>query len=376
MSDKLKRDITEEAFFALLRAGLWEKDFDVSIHGMVDYTKIYTLAKGQTVVGIIAAGMEHMQGVDIPKHFKFLFAGRSMSIENRNKDMNIFLGNLSDKMRNAGIYQLLLKGQGIAQCYERPLWRTSGDIDFFLNNADYEKAKAFLSPMANWIKTEGRYKQEYVASIKPWTVELHGTMRCGLSSKMDKVLDEISYDVFNCKKHRTWRNGESQIFLPDIDSDIIFVFTHFVKHFYCEGLGVRQICDWCRLLWTYRNEIDCELLELRLRKMGLLAEWRAFGAFAVEHLAMPSDSMPLYENARRWSGKAIKIKKFIMKAGNFGHNRDQRYFKKYSFLVRKTISLGRRINDLFQHTRIFPMETIKFSPFILYNGIRSAANGE
>ena len=47
--------------------------------------------------------------------------------------MNHFIGGSEGKMRNAGIYTLLVKGQGAAQNYERPLWRECGEVVFFLN---------------------------------------------------------------------------------------------------------------------------------------------------------------------------------------------------------------------------------------------------
>ena len=38
--------------------------------------------------------------------------------------------------------------------------------------------------------------------------------------------------------------------------DIILVFTHILEFPFIGGVGLRQICGWCRLLWTYRSEID------------------------------------------------------------------------------------------------------------------------
>ena len=64
------------------------------------------------------------------------------------------------------------------------------------------------------------------------------------------------------------------------------MFTHILQHFYKGGIGLRQICDWCRLLWMYRTELDLAKLEGRLRRAGLMTAWKAFGAFSVEYLGM------------------------------------------------------------------------------------------
>ena len=86
------------------------------------------------------------------------------------------------------------------------------------------------------------------------------------------MLDEIQQDTFEKDETRIWKDGETDVLLPHADNDVIFVFTHILQHFFKGGIGVRQICDWCRLLWTYRNEIDHSKLEMRLKRMNLMSE--------------------------------------------------------------------------------------------------------
>lgn len=159
-------------------------------------------------------------------------------------------------------------------------------------------------------------------TIDPWVVELHGTLRSRLWWRIDKELDEVQRDVFYGGKVRSWMNGHTQVFLPNADEDVVFVFSHILQHFYKEGIGLRQICDWCRLLWTYRETIDRKLLEKRLRMMGVMTEWKSFAALVVDYLGMPVEAIPYYSDSRKWSRKARKIMTFIFETGNFGHNRD------------------------------------------------------
>ena len=372
----MKNNNTIDAFFALLKAGLWERDVRLSTYSNIDYSEVYRLAEEQSVVGLVAAGLEHVVDVKVPQIDFLTFFGRAVQMEQQNSAMNDFIGVLVDKMRKAGIYTLLVKGQGIAQCYERPLWRTCGDVDFFLSENNYEKAKEFLTPFSSSTKIEGKYKQEYSLTIDSWVVELHGNMRCGLSSPMDRVIDEIQSDVFNSGDVRSWMNGKTQVFLPGVNCDICFVFTHFLKHFYCGGIGLRQICDWCRLIWTSRDRINMKLLEAHLANMGLRSEWKAFGAFVVDHLGMPSEAMPLYSPKKKWKRKADRICSFVIKVGNFGQNRDMSYYEKYPYFISKVISLGRRVGDLVSHARIFPLDSMRFFPSIFLNGLSAATNGE
>jgi len=384
---------TQRAFFALLQAGLWERDVELQDCGDIDFAEVFRLGEEQAVLGLVAAGLDHVKGQKPPKEEVLKVIGKMVQLEQRNSAMNRFIGELVSRMQKEGIYTLLVKGQGVAQCYERPLWRTSGDIDFFLSDENFDKALEYLTPLAQNVDREESYSRHIGMTIDPWIVELHGSLRCGLSSKMDKVIDELQEDSCGKGNVRIWKDGGTDVLLPEVNNDILFIFTHFLKHFYKGGIGLRQICDWCRLLWTYKDSIDIALLEQRLRKMGLMSEWKVFGAFAVEYLGMPLEAMPLLnENDDstastgsvtgslqvndRLRRKAERICSFVMEVGNFGHNRDTSYYSKYPFLVRKAISMGWRIGDLFRHARIFPLDSLRFFPKLMFDGVRSAVKGE
>lgn len=361
-----------KAFLELVRAGLWEKEARLLPFEGVDFTEVYQLAQKQAVIGLVTAGLEHVEDIKIPQEIVLRSVGQVLQLEKRNQAMNDFIGSLVERMRNMGIYALLVKGQGIAQCYERPLWRTCGDVDFLLNHDNYKKAQDLLIPLATSVDQECDW--HHGMTIDGWVVELHGGLHCGLSTKMDKVIDDVQRDVFNRGNVRSWLDGETPIVLPGIDNDVIFIFTHFLKHFYKEGLGLRQICDWCRLLCTYKESLNHGLLESRIREMGLMTEWKAFAAFAVTYLGMPAEAMPLYSKEEKWKRKARRILQFILMSGNFGHNRDYSY-KKYPFLIRKFFSMKRRVSDLARHALIFPMDSLRFFPKIILDGLRAAAKG-
>lgn len=376
-----KHDNSINTFFALLRAGLWADVESMNIRNQgfaehVDWNNVYQLAEEQSVVGLVAAGLDHVVDKIVPQEILLQIVGEALQIEQQNAAMNYFIGAIVEKMRTVGIYTLLVKGQGVAQCYEKPQWRASGDVDFYLSHDNYEKAKVYLTPLAQSLEPEGEYQKHLNMTIDSWVVELHGSMRCGLSRRMDRVIDEIHRDLFYGGSVRSWQNGQTQVFLPSAGNDVMIVFTHYLKHFYKEGLGLKQVCDWCRLLWTYRRKIDINLLEKRLNKMGLKSEWKAFGAFAVEYLGMPSEAMPFYSPDNKWKRKANKICAFILEVGNMGQNRDMSYIEKYPYFIRKVCSMGRRCSDLIRHARIFPLDSLRFFPRIMVNGVMSAVRGE
>lgn len=366
----------QEVFFELVKAGLWGKEVQLSQYGDFDFNEIYRLAQEQSVVGLVASGLEKVTDLKVPQTMALTIAGEVLQSEQRNKAMNQFVARLEADMRKAGIYTLLVKGQAVAQCYERPLWRACGDVDFFLSDDNYEKAKAFLIPMSSDVETEYVGAKHLGMTIDGWVVELHGSLRVGLPNRINRVLDDIYTDTFNNGSLRSWNNNGTQIFTLSKENDIVYVFVHFFNHFYKEGVGLRQICDWSRLLYTYKDSLNYALMESRIEKAGLMSEWKAFGAFAVKYLGKPVESMPFYSTDTKWEHKADKICSFIMSVGNMGHNRDISHFSKYPYLIRKCVSMGRRVGDLINHAGIFPLDSFRFFPSIMFNGVRSAMRGE
>ena len=410
------RDNSLEAFFVLVRAGIFPVHGEGGmVHGQdkrqsraieslfrdVDWNEVYQLAQEQSVQGIVLQGIERFKNhnvdlrsattgdacqsknlnFDIPQILLLQWIGEVQVIEQQNKEMNDFVADLIEKLRQNDIYALLVKGQGIAQCYEKPLWRCSGDVDLFLSDENYQKAKELLLPLGKITEPEEVAKKHFAMDIDGWAVELHGTLKSGLSASVERELDRLQEDTFYGGQVRSWMNGQTQVFLLKTENDAFYVFTHILQHFYKEGVGLRQLCDWCRLMWTYKDSLNYGLLEQRIKRAGLMSEWKAFGALAIEYLGFPKDSMPLLDVRRkkedvRWRKKADRIMEFILKSGNMGHNRDMSHFSKYPYLIRKCVSMGRRIGDLINHARIFPLDSLRFFPRIMFNGVRSAMRGE
>lgn len=373
---RMNTNKNQEVFFELIRAGLWNKEVRLSQYGDIDFNEIYRLAQEQTVIGLLAAGLEHVTDVKVPQTMALTIAGEVLQLEQRSRAMNQFVARLVADMRKAGIYTLLVKGQAVAQCYEKPLWRACGDVDFFLSDDNYEKAKAFLIPMASEVETEYVGAKHLGMTIDRWVVELHGSLRVGLPKRINRGLDDIYTDTFNNGSVHSWNNNGTQIFTLSKENDIVYVFVHFFNHFYKEGVGLRQICDWCRLMWTYRDKIDVKKIEHRIKRMGLVSEWKAFAAYSVEYLGLPVEAIPMYDPSAKWVRKAQRINRFIFNVGNMGHNRDMSHFRTMPYLIRKCISMGRRLSDVLNHALIFPLDSLLILPKIMFNGVRGAMKGE
>ena len=371
------RNNNKEVFLYLTQTGLWRKasaqlDINLDIIENADWEEVYRLAQEQSLQGLVLQGIEELKAkgieLSVPKVLLLQWIGEVQVIEQRNKEMNAFIANLIGMLRKHDIYALLMKGQGIAQCYEKPLWRSCGDVDLYLCSENYEKAKAFLIPMALHIGNEDKRRLHLGMTIDDWVVELHGAMYKELSQKMDIVSDEVHNDIFLKDNVRIWDNNGVLVFLPNIDNDVIIIFNHFINHFFLEGVGLRQICDWCRLLYTYRDSLDYELLEKRIKKMSLMSEWKAFAALAVDYLGMPIETMPFYD--AQFKNKGEKVLRRVLKIGNFGHNNDLSYRVRYSGMTYKIVAMWRRLLDFTSLIPVFPLDAPRFFVTYLFNKVK------
>ncbi len=333
-----------QAAFELIRAGLWEKQVQLLPFEKIEFEEIYDFAQEHALVGLVAAGLEYGVDIKVPIELKLQIVGESLQLEQENKAKNVYIAKIIEKLRENDIYCVLVKGQGLAQCYSRPLWRCSCDIDLFFSNSGYSKAVNYITSLASEIIQDSKYTKSYGVLIDNWQLELHGTLRSGLSSRIDHVIDDVQRDVFYGGDARSWINGKTQVFLPGVNSDLFFLFTHFVRHFYHHEFVIRQACDWCRFLWTYKDKIDVKLLEERLRLSSMLGEWKAFAAFAVDYLGMPNDVLPLYDSNLKWKKKADKILCFILKDNK-----------------------PNKVADTLTMFKIFPLNTLRFLPSLLFN---------
>ena len=296
----------------------------------------------------------------ISQEWALQFVGQTLQLEQRNKAMNGFVAKLIGDLRKADIYALLVKGQGVAQCYEKPLWRACGDVDLLLSKENYDKAKVFLKPLASHIDEEDAKRLHLGMTIDGWVVELHGTLYTCFSEKVNKLIAEAQSSIFNGGEVRSWDNGNTTVYLPSPDNDLILVFTHILEHFFIEGVGLRQICDWCRLLYTFKDSLNYELLESRIRKAGIMTEWKAFYNLASRYLGMPDLNSDLTTHDSRFDKKADRIMELVLESGNFGHNKDLSYRTRYSGITYKIVAAWRRLKDFASLVPVFPLDAPRF----------------
>lgn len=367
---------SDKLFFDILRKGLWGKS-EVDAFCSVDdkiWREVLWLSSSQTVAGIIADGLSDCSQEVVPRQIAMRLISASVSTEHRNQQINAKITQLIPEFVKAGVPVVVVKGQAIAQCYKNPFSRMPGDIDLIVKPEDYERAKAIIRNLSGEEGTDDSGVKHFAATVGDIEVEVHGTIHTSLSSRINDMLDEMQAEVFADGGSREWDCNGVDVKIPSADFDALYIFLHLLQHFFCGGLGLRQLCDMAMSLHANKGHIDEQKLIERIERMKIVSEWKAFIAFLVNYLGLPEQEAPLYD--RKFINQADRIWKYIRKTGNFGKNKSRKYGMNSSYLLRKAESLIRNASCFVIHIQLFPSDSFKFFGYYFVGGMRTAAKGE
>ena len=366
---------TDSQFFALLRSGLWNVVPErAPFAGGVDWEALYELSRAQTVVPLVTDGVNRLPADVLPVDPERLdpFLGDMMATSNRNRVLDAFIPKMFRALE--GIPVVLVKGQALAQDYPDPERRQPGDIDLLLLPESYEAAKAALLPKATKVLEEAPaiwHQGMYFHSVE---VEIHGSISTLMSRKLDRQLAALLKDEFDGRTFPVVTIGGADIPVPDTDFNAVYIFVHFLQHYWSGGVGLRQFVDWMTFVSVHKRDIHPVLLEKRLETLGLLEAWKVFTGFAQEYLGCPAEKLPLA--AAPDAGKNARIWKYVRRCGNFGKNVD-RTRKEEPYLVRKVHSFWRLVvADRLRHFAVFPKESVRFFLGAFGYGLQRLAKGE
>ena len=370
-----KFSLQELFFLSLVRSGLWggEPAYPVTSDGdfVPDWKVISKLAEAQTVVGLVGEGMGRLPQKTATEEWNLLQEALQPMIvqayrtERRNAEMDAFLAKLMTKLREEGITALVVKGQAVGHLYANPSVRQAGDIDLFLDEQNYQKAKDFLSKKATKTESEGEDSLHLGMQLGRWTVELHGTLHAGL---INAVQDRLQAELFQNGDFRRWECAGVEVLSPSPLFDAEYILLHCLQHLYYEGIGLRQFCDWAVHLDRFGLEIDRGALLKDLEDLGILEEWKGCAAFVVSFLGVPAEKVPLYDP--KYGKRGARLCRVVLDGGNFGVNFITPGKTERKLLLRKLTSFGEVSRQHARLFRIFPKGVLRTHVHKLRGGLK------
>lgn len=311
---------TEQQFFVLLRSGLWHIPVDVTLFsGVTDWEGIYAHAVRQTVLGLVADGVNTLSA-DVQPPAPLLNKMRNLLASSIRSHalLNRTLAEVVVLLLRHDIHPVLLKGQGVALNYAEPTRRQCGDIDLYIGKQDYQRVCTIVQQCygtdPHAIKSEKHYHFRHESGV---TIELHRIAEQLPLPWHDHHFQRWTQEHLHGNHLRTVVIEGTTIHLPPVDFDVLYIFNHAWHHFSAGGgIGLRQLCDWARFLHTFRDEIDRQALRRNLKAFGLWRAWRIFGCVVVDGLGLHAAEFPFYTS--RYARQAEQMLRMIGQGGNFG----------------------------------------------------------
>lgn len=362
--------ITIQQFLELLRSGLWNKPADTSLFkGQVEWDAIVKYASQQTVLGIVAQGIVTLPAELQPSDsLSNKIRGRVIMNMRSHTLLNNVLAEVVGSLTENGFSPVLLKGQGVALNYVEPTLRQCGDIDLYIGREDYLMACLFVCERFGTDEHAVESEKHYHFTYKGVVVEIH------------RIAERLPLPIYN-RRFKAWSEahlhgnqlrtaqfGETKVALPPLEFDVLYVFNHAWHHFMFGGIGLRQLCDWVRILHNSHQKIDLAVLEKKLKAFGLWHAWRVFGHLAVDSLGLPQDEFPFYTT--RYSERGSTVLDTIMREGNFGKIDPHRANRPSGYLSGKLHSLMWQQRRFFFLLPFFTFEIIPAWTKVLYSGIK------
>ena len=310
----------------------------------VDWAKMYSWAKVQTLIGVLNDGVHRLPEHQLPPDHileKWDHVTERIAEMHRNHEKRV--KELEGILKEMGLQGCILKGTGLSHLYPNPERRMSGDIDLWID-----------APRETIIRAFAKYKvhdiiyQECKADVfDDVDVEIHFH-----PSKM--------YNPFHNARLQKWfeqnspfREGETLVY-PDARFNTVFCLAHMYRHYMEGGIGLRQMMDYYYVLRELpaaeRGPIFQTLKRLKMDRFAaavMVCMQHEFG-LEDEYLLCPPD-LEL--------GK--KLVNDIIKMGNFGildpRNRSHDGESKWARFKRKN-------KRVFSNLKYYPGEII-WSPF-------------
>ena len=170
--------LSQQQFLELLRAGLWGRPADIGLFAdkeNVDWKAILRMAREQTVIVIVADGIETLpEELWPPRKAMLQLMMMRVRTQQMHQLLNSTLNLVTEALNAQGIPSVLLKGQGVAQNYRIPESRMCGDIDLYVGEENYKRActvVAGLSPQKGALGQETAMHQH--VTLNGVEIEIH-----------------------------------------------------------------------------------------------------------------------------------------------------------------------------------------------------------
>lgn len=312
---ELMERFEKDALYELLRIALDDERSPCSFsHKLIaeSWDNLHTECAKQLVTGVVYRAICRLPHDLQPPHKIVLrWALEAETIKGQNKLLNAEAARLTELFAVQGCKTAVLKGPANALLYPDPYMRQVGDIDLWVDGGrDHVFAilkklgykihewdlnaphHVHLDPEENGIPVEVHYRP----SFGTWNPFASSRLMCFLEKEIRNV--ERSCEGF---------------YVPSIKFALAMQLAHIHVHFIRDGVGLKQILDYCMLLKHSSEDDRCEIAK-ELSNFGLLKVCKAL-MWIMGYVFELDEYMMLCKPDEKLGRKMLSL---IQKGGNFG----------------------------------------------------------
>ena len=259
-----------------------------------EWDLLFSQSREQAVSGLLYHSFEILQSEDLlPDSIAMAWMLNAYQIQERGESVGNLARQLCSAMEDKGLHPIILKGPAVAAYYPCPEMRTSGDIDLYFSQQEFQAARSFLTTC---------YGQEKMASDGSFHYQVKG----------------IDIDL-----HSRFYDSSIAVSLlpspPSAEATLFMLSSHILKHALGPGVGLRQICDLAMAARALKVDYDAETLLKTFRDTRTFRWNQMLFSLIRERLWVDAGLFPSGEDT-----SFASLEKIIFTGGNFGQHSSSR----------------------------------------------------
>lgn len=311
-------DLTHRTIFGLLGQHLFSRAYEPEPD--VDWKAVLHESRQQAVTCQVFADCSRISGMDA----EVQAALRSLLVRCMMKNMQVHAQHtdLHRLMTAHDIPYVILKGAASARYYPDPQSRTMGDVDFYVGEADFDRAleacreagfeASDFDHICHVILRKGRVHMEMhriPAGVPDGEV---GEIVKGYLSTLQEDAAVVRSPLVTCCCPSDFHHG-------------LIMLMHLQHHLLAEGFGLRHLSDWAVFVNQFRGDAFEAQFREKLKAVGLWRLARLLSLCAVECLGLPEQGWMQEKPSDRELARALMGD--ILAGGNFGSKDRQRIYE-------------------------------------------------
>ncbi len=228
----------------------------------VSFERVFEIAKKQRVVSLALAGLEEsLIDDDVLKQKVEHEDNVAVWLHSRQE---IERDLLYEAFEDSGIRFMPLKGLVIKEIYPESYARTMSDFDILVDEENVLRVKAMMEELGYTTVEFGLEHHDIYKKGKGICVEIHRDLMPDEGEHLYTGFDNAWDEKLTCK------DGQyKMLYRQNIDEFYIFMIAHAAKHFFLSGFGIRLVLDIGVYRKKYKDELDVNYIDKRLKALKI-----------------------------------------------------------------------------------------------------------